>query len=680
MGDVLALIRSSARACSARAAVPWLVLVLVSGLIGCGGGEPEHQAEILHVDGPHDGLDCTECHGPSGGGAPIGLSSLSSCQECHPFEDLPEVVTVADIRFPHRRHGERFEGLGTPCSACHHHPGPQEDLSVDTGGCFLCHAELPGSRPRGQAHLAEETCTDCHAPEKQPALASASTLVDHSIVVERGIACLSCHSDVIQGVGHVRDETCLTCHGAPGLAKPLDPDRALDVAAIHASHQPEGMEMGCNRCHDPLAHGGQSLASALSLDCGSCHLPDDPAIAAPVDSTVHRAQQILYAGLAVEHDEMVPAGKFAARVSCSACHSHSTMRPTIDHRELVPAMDVECTQCHGGRFAGLLQNWITGMRRRTADVGSYVERAVEDPVVAQSAVADSVAGAAVSLWEMVEHGNGVHNIVAADALLRSALEGAEKVWRLTDREPPEPPLMGPDPAKIRCVHCHYGVENNEVGFHATPFDHEPHLMEAGLECTECHTGADLFLADKRTFDPEHGQTVIGIDDCAKCHHQDATAASCNTCHLAAPLEPPRTALVPFEVSGAEREVEWSHSGHEALACERCHSTPGSLAPPVEVRTCQACHLDHHTAGRDCSHCHAGPEVGEAHDVEMHTGCAECHPAETIRAVTPDRNFCLVCHQDQTNHQIDSAQTCTECHFLEKPADFRRRLVSTEGES
>ena len=321
------------------------------------------------------------------------------------------------------------------------------------------------------------------------------------------------------------------------------------------------------------------------------------------------------------------------------------------------------------------------MRSRTQEVGRYLRTAAADPRVRGSAPADSTVRAAIARYEAVETGMGVHNIPAADALLRRALRDGTEAWEHAGLDAPPTPNLGPAPAETRCVACHYHVELRPARFRDKPFDHEKHVMSASLDCTECHGTAALFLEDAKTFDPDHGLTHVKPNDCATCHHRQAPASSCAGCHGSSLVSKTLTSVVPVSIDGEpalERNVEWTHAQHASVECGACHGGQDALAPAAGIASCTACHEDHHDAGRSCAQCHGIENTRDAHDEDMHFGCADCHAEETIRRLTPDRGLCLTCHENEAaGHYEDSGSACSSCHFLAEPHELRERLVSGE---
>jgi hypothetical protein len=125
-------------------------------------------------------------------------------------------------------------------------------------------------------------------------------------------------------------------------------------------------------------------------------------------------------------------------------------------------------------------------------------------------------------------------------------------------------------------------------------------------------------------------------------------------------------------------VTFQHATHQALRCVQCHDTPVSLAPSPAVATCGACHDAHHDAGRSCEVCHGGADPHGTHAAlsEFHVSCDNCHAGATIARLTPDRVFCLTCHQDRRDHE--AGRQCATCHFLASPEQMKPLLRKAEG--
>ncbi len=425
----------------------------------------------------------------------------------------------------------------------------------------------------------------------------------------------------------------------------------------------------------PAASGPPPLT--LSADCHACHDAGSPALAAPVDSTYHAAQERLYAG----GDGISPAPMHEARVDCAQCHSAPARSHPRGSAERAAAINGECQACHGESFDWMLPEWVETMSRHTEDVGRFVRRATESAGIGRVEAAKQAADRADRTWRIVERGNGIHHVVAADSLLRAALTDAREAYALAGLSAPAFPRLGPDPSEQSCARCHYGADRHAGSFAGRTFDHAPHVA-SGIDCATCHSDVDLFHRGDGALDANHGRTIATSASCAACHHRQHdplamnASASCAVCHDASALEP-ASADVPVQVGRREarlRSVPWTHERHEGLECAACHPRRGSVATTPEVSSCTACHDEHHAEGRTCATCHSVEESLAVHSVDDHLACAECHARETVARVVPDRAACLVCHADQADHYVESSHECSTCHFLQSPHELRDRIL------
>src|SRR5205085_11969699 len=185
-------------------------------------------------------------------------------------------------------------------------------------------------------------------------------------------------------------------------------------------------------------------------------------------------------------------------------------------------------------------------------------------------------------------------------------------------------------------------------------DSFPHDRHKQLACLTCHVTSRPNA--RLTFEPPRG--------CQICHHQAPAASKCATCHAPGELSPVHAETMTVAVdtrTARSRVVAFAHTTHARLPCTTCHETPVSLAPAAPVKSCTACHEDHHTARRDCAGCHAGGEIRAAHPESGHeqVGCAACHSAATAAPRAPDRGLWLTSHHGQ--RAPAGAQDRTTCH-------------------
>jgi hypothetical protein len=67
-------------------------------------------------------------------------------------------------------------------------------------------------------------------------------------MIQRGVACQSCHLNVIEGEGEAPRERCFTCHNQPEKL-----GRYADTPFIHDFHVATH-NIECARCHSEIKH------------------------------------------------------------------------------------------------------------------------------------------------------------------------------------------------------------------------------------------------------------------------------------------------------------------------------------------------------------------------------------------------------------------------------------------
>jgi hypothetical protein len=198
---------------------------------------------------------------------------------------------------------------------------------------------------------------------------------------------------------------------------------------------------------------------------------------------------------------------------------------------------------------------------------------------------------------------------------------------------------------------------------AREFEHRTH---EALSCRACHGAGD-----------RHRTALVRTSlDCAACHHEDAAARPCGTCHGPRQLAAVAAVTTPLSLDvwseARSRVLPFDHARHAAVACRECHGTPVTLSADVG---CASCHAAHHRPAADCAACHA-PARESAHGPAVHLSCSGsgCHAPRRAPAPTASRTLCLVCHDAQRAHE--PAGECAACHLI--PVHVRG--AATHGES
>jgi hypothetical protein len=171
------------------------------------------------------------------------------------------------------------------------------------------------------------------------------------------------------------------------------------------------------------------------------------------------------------------------------------------------------------------------------------------------------------------------------------------------------------------------------------FSHAKHIVEAGVECAQCHNADVSTLSSDRIL-PTH-------DQCQTCHEQEVNE-TCNFCHTS---DDNQQAL-PNPV----REVLFNHKKHvveEGMKCETCHQGlektdfAGAQNLP-DMSTCNTCH-NNVKATNQCEACHTN--LASLRPASHNVGNFKREHARIMNLRSFDAN-CKTCHTEES---------CAECH-------------------
>ncbi len=421
---------------------------------------------------------------------------------------------------------------------------------------------------------------------------------------------------------------------------------------------PDSGLLDCTSCH-PSVHATMLRAGPQgSTRCSTCH------------EGVHGAIQALFTGRGAD-TTVRPDRMYLARIGCRGCHSDATMAAKAGAPRAA-AIGAACLSCHGPAYAKILPRWTEGLAWRRKAVDAYVAAANADARLTGRDDTRAALQSASADLALVTKGDALHNVPAADALLRSALRKAGGAYRAAGLPAPHAPALGPDPNAESCAYCHYGIEAVGDTALGQPFNHAGHVIRADVACSRCHSNADYFTTAGRRLDPAHGKTTVTAAACSACHHV-ATALACAACHRSPDLAGHADSVkLPLHLTPAgapaSRTVAFRHAAHAALACTRCHMSGAAIAT---VPACASCHETHHQDAGDCAACH-GTTLLASHKAADHLACAACHARGTLALLTGDRTFCLGCHLDRRAHH--PSQECAPCHLQMSPNEVRDRIL------
>jgi len=518
-------------------------------------------------------------------------------------------------------------------------------MQHDNRFCVSCHVMTPAFQAMRTSTVHDSLgCHDCHS---QSMFASAWQLYvwlkDRPEKIEKhadvpNTTCTGCHSGddekwqrVARTAGHrvhlesdssaLADVACTTCH-AEEVHRFVPADRTCGQSGCHSRELTR------------IAIG--PMANQTALHCITCH-----------QYTAELPQNV---SLDSARSQLQPGSR-----QCFSCHA---MRERL--ADFNPAREPhggQCGMCHNPHT----QNRPSEALKQCASAGCHVDwrdipfhtGAIHRRAAEQCATCHTPHSARVDASDC----QGCHADVARRIpRLRRLQQGFDTTRTLRGALLPDA-----HPAPLAKWTAPAGKPL------APAVDSFEHRRHRSLACLTCH---DVHSSSRITFTPPRG--------CQICHHQAPAENRCSSCHAADEIAAPHARTVTVTVgSGAPRPrtVNFRHENHARLACPACHTQQVTLEIGDSVRTCAACHDDHHQAARTCGGCHTERASFAPHTppAAAHTACDACHATRTIARLVPDRAMCLTCHESQRDHM--TGRECSTCHFLADPPSYRRHLVA-----
>lgn len=380
---------------------------------------------------------------------------------CHAQAELEarDIQFTEKVRFNHKPHlGDKaLAGQELACDTCHFKVTAEKHFEVPTEICALCHLKkqsptieqagtelvmIDGNpveritfedRPAIDFNSGLSRCSTCHTiPTRslQGQLSAEDSNVKpitHQTIQAAGVACESCHFDVVEGhgeveTGNVVSNGCLTCHNrsAALMAK------ATDGKLMHDAHvTPRTAD--CFDCHTVIEHKNRTdHLDAVRQDCALCHQDE------------HLNQKILLSGTPVAEDiQATPHLMFKVNTNCMACHLKKEVSQGHIVRKGAPET---CVACHTPEHAGMLADWRKQLETELA-AATEIELEADAALAAarQSGIgqdilsqAEGMIAAGKRYLEIVRVGNGVHNKKYAITILDQAFVSFEETIDLLD--------------------------------------------------------------------------------------------------------------------------------------------------------------------------------------------------------------------------------------------------------
>lgn len=368
---------------------------------------------------------------------------------CHSRETVAqkEIQYTEKVRFKHDVHftDKALDGHEITCDTCHFKSSERKHFEVPTEICFLCHLKLEKptldkaqtgdgefrqisfvNRPAIDFNQGASRCDICHAiptESLQSQLdandpASTREPITHQTIQEAGVACESCHFEVVKGggdieTGNVVANGCLTCHNRSQTLLSTARDRDL----MHDKHVPTKAD--CFDCHNVIEH--QNRTDHLDFvrnDCLLCHVDQ------------HKYQKLLLSGGPVDANiSGDPHLMFKVNTNCMGCHLKKTLS---EGHEVRTASAETCVACHTQQHRKMLDRWKKSLQRELADVEEIASEArtllaeLRNSLdKAQLEQAESMIARGSELVDIVRVGNGVHNKKYAITILDGAFGNFE---------------------------------------------------------------------------------------------------------------------------------------------------------------------------------------------------------------------------------------------------------------
>jgi len=368
---------------------------------------------------------------------------------CHDRETVAqkEIQYTEKVRFKHEIHftEKALNGHEITCDTCHFKTSEKKHFEVPTEICFLCHLKLEkptleiaqagngelrqisfDNRPAVDFNQGASRCDVCHTiPTRslQSQLdaddpASTKKPITHQTIQEAGVACESCHFEVVKGggeieTGNVVANGCLTCHNRSQTLLATAGDRDL----MHDEHVPTKAD--CFDCHTVIEH--QNRTDHLDFvrnDCLLCHVDQ------------HKYQKLLLSGAPVDAEITGdPHLMYEVNTNCMGCHLKKTVRNGHDVRT---ASGDTCAACHTKQHRKMLDDWketleteITDVEELEAEAQKLLAELRDSLDKEQLNQAESMITRGGELIDIVRVGNGVHNKKYAITIIDGAFGNFE---------------------------------------------------------------------------------------------------------------------------------------------------------------------------------------------------------------------------------------------------------------
>jgi hypothetical protein len=270
---------------------------------------------------------------------------------------------------------------------------------------------------------------------------------------------------------------------------------------------------------------------------------------------------------------------FESGLNCQACHIHHQMSDKFQQKgETFTADAKSCEPCHGSGYQRILQDWNRQVKRKLSQLSEVLLSARKTIATktksTQYALAEQKLSDAYYNFNLVKHGNAIHNIAFANKLLDKSYDLARESLTAVGVSP-RLPFFEKEKSLIpgECSNCHSGIPRVEKKVFGWIFPHNQHLITQGLSCNRCHSNVQ-----------KHGKLVIKKGDCMNCHHgtkEVIEEGRCQQCHdIQHALYFSRLEFSTFNLPNLMAEE---------VACLDCHLAEDDSLYRPDRTVCSQCH-------------------------------------------------------------------------------------------
>ena len=138
---------------------------------------------------------------------------------------------------------------------------------------------------------------------------------NHKKFIDRGVKCESCHTNVVTGDRHIRENACLQCHNKREIL-----ESKYTAATLHKNHVTDH-KVECFTCHSLIKHGVRKphAFDIQAGECSKCH-----------ESKMHNANFLMYLGKGACLVKDMPDRKAMLNMDCTVCHTPGRDRSSAE--------------------------------------------------------------------------------------------------------------------------------------------------------------------------------------------------------------------------------------------------------------------------------------------------------------------------------------------------------------